>query len=121
VKDTTNPNFQAWAVGSNNHHQATIVTAPCLVPTANSNLPADWAHASGGGVLKTVLSQTPAFSVVITADGLCNLGTGCANSSAAWLRPNTTYYITLVNKSASWTGTPNCTTGNCDMRWNFNN
>jgi hypothetical protein len=77
VNDTVNANFQPWVLpASNNNHQATLGTAPCVVPTANSNLPADWAHASGNGVLKTVLSQTPAFDG-ITNDGFCNLAFGC--------------------------------------------
>ena len=121
VNDTSSPNFQAWTIDSNNNHQATIGTAPCLVPTANTTSPAD-ASSPSLPVLKTVLTQTPAFSVVITANGLCNLGTSCPNSSTVWLKPSTTYYITLVNKSAQWNGPPNCGgTGDCDMRWNFNN
>lgn len=120
VNDQTNPNFQAWATGSNNNHQATIGEAPCLIPQANSLIPAD-GNSPSRPVLKTVLSQTPSFTAMVTANGLCNLGAACPNSSTVFLRPNTTYYITLVNKSASWTGAPNCSTGDCDMRWNFNN
>src|SRR5258706_14934068 len=90
VNDGTQPNFQTWT-GSSTGRQMTIGTAPCLVPTVNSNLPADWAHASLAGVLKTVLSSTPTMTPVITADGLCAPSLyNCTNTGNLFLRPNTT-------------------------------
>jgi len=119
--DSTQPNFAA-EIGANNNRQATLGTAPCLVPTANSPLPTDMNHnLQTNPVIKTQISQTPAFPIQIVPNGICNLGVACTWSSMVWLAPSTTYYITLVNKS-SFTGTPNsCTSANCDMRLDFNN
>src|SRR5260221_6103717 len=99
VNDNTQPNFQVWTTSTG--RQMTIGEAPCLVPQANSVVPAD-ASSPQRPVLKTVLSPTPATYVDITANGLCNLGTGCANTSHVFLKPNTTDYITLVNKTPQW-------------------
>ena len=116
VNDAVFPNFAA-EVGSNGNRQATIGTAPCLVPTTNSKT---------APVVRTMISQTPGFAVEVVPGGLCpGTALACATQSpyvgTTYLAPNTTYYITLVNKG-SFSGAANtCTSGNCDMRWNFNN
>jgi hypothetical protein len=110
ANDVTMPNFQA-EVGSNGARQATLGTAPCLVPTTNLYpLP----------VVKTMISQTPTFSVKVVPNGVCNVVSYMCLGTT-WLAPSTTYYITLVNKG-TFTGPANtCSSSNCDMRWNFNN
>ena len=114
VNDAVSPNFQA-EVQSNGSRQATLGTAPCLVPTTNSKT---------GGVVRALISQTPTFIAQVVAGGVCPYtALSCAGTYAGvtWLAPNTTYYITLVNKG-SFTGPANtCNSANCDMRWNFNN
>jgi hypothetical protein len=122
ANDTTQPNFQTWT-GLGTNRQATLGTAPCLVPTVNSATPSDASTISPQGVIKTTLTSTPTFSIVITANGLCNLGVlSCGFSSTVWLKPSTTYYITLVNKTALGpSGVNSCNQANCDMRFKFNN
>ena len=110
--DITYPNFQP-EVGANGARQGTIGSVPCLVPSTNTK---------AQPVIRTLVSQTPSFGVQVVPNGVCPLSAlQCATSTTAWLAPNSTYYLTLVNKG-SFTGPANtCTSSNCDMRFNFNN
>jgi hypothetical protein len=70
---------------------------------------------SGG--LQTMTSQSPALRLSTGAcpgpANLCALGL-----YGAFLQPNTTYYITMVNRGGV-DGTPSCAASSCPMRMDF--
>jgi len=86
----------------------TLSTQPCQFAT--SNVPA-------GSILYAISSQSPAIAVRVGQTCTTGGWTSCTNT--AWLQPNTTYYITMVNRT-SFGGAPSCSVGNCDMRVDFN-
>ena len=84
----------------------TLSTQPCQFTTDGSLT---------GSILYTVSSQSPAITINI---GACPY-TGSWCSSAAYLQPNTTYYVTMVNRT-TFGGAPSCSFASCDMRMDFN-
>jgi len=87
----------------------TLSTQPCQFATSPTPT---------GSILYATSSQSPAITVNVKACPYTGAYAGYCNM-AAWLQPNTTYYVTMVNRT-TFGGLPSCAVGNCDMRIDFN-
>jgi hypothetical protein len=86
----------------------TLGTQPCLFAT--SNVPS-------GPILYATAGSSPAITV---NNKSCPYAAGVCPVYGAWLQPNTTYYITMVNRQSFTNTTGSCAYASCDMRIDFN-
>jgi hypothetical protein len=87
----------------------TLSTQPCQFATSSTPT---------GSILYATSSQSPAITVNVKACPYTGAYAGYCNM-AAYLQPNTTYYVTMVNRTG-FGGAGSCLYGSCDMRIDFN-
>ena len=93
----------------NTNRVYSLSTQPCQFATQST---------PSGSILYGVSSQSPAITVKIGTCPYTGVYVGYCYS-AAWLQPNTTYYVTMVNRT-TFGGAGSCAYGSCDMRIDFN-
>jgi hypothetical protein len=85
-----------------------LSTQPCQFATSSTPT---------GAILYAASGQSPAINIIL---GACSSSVPQFCLGKAYLQPNTTYYVTMVNRT-TFGGGPSCSSGNCDMRIDFNN
>ncbi len=92
----------------------TLATTPCQFATGST--PYAWPPA---GIIYSIVSQTPAIQVHI---GACAINPLFCAGYGTYLQPNTTYYITMVNRTGFiGGGQASCNYSDCPMRLDWNN
>jgi hypothetical protein len=89
----------------------TLGTQPCLFATGPTAYPAT------GPILYSTAGGSPAITVNNKA---CPYSAALCPIYGAWLQPNTTYYITMVNRSSFTNTAGSCAFTSCDMRIDWN-
>ena len=92
----------------------TVATSPCVFATINISFPPTSPY-----VYSTV-SQSPAINMNIGTCPYALTIPAICTTQGAWLQPNTTYYVNMVNRNG-YGGSNSCASSNCDMRIDFNN
>jgi hypothetical protein len=85
----------------------TVSTQPCQIATSGTPT---------GSIVYATVSQSPAITI---NNAVCPYNPAVCPVYGAWLTPNTTYYVTMVNKTG-FVGAGSCAGSSCDMRIDFN-
>ena len=88
----------------------TLSTQPCQFAASS---------APTGSILYAASGQSPAITVKLATCPYAGTPYVIFCGGYAWLQPNTTYYVTMVNRT-TFGGAASCAYASCDMRIEFN-